>query len=143
MSLDIGFVTQSKYYTNQFNAAIFDGPLRIYFAQEQEGEALKIYFQLQECLTEKTLENKMATREKLRKLGKCIFIMLYPDAHSFQSVFAGEKGSLVHQYFGDDDLVGLQIPKSATELKTVTDYIFETLTKHIAAENNLPQAIQM
>src|SRR5687768_8337756 len=78
-------LTQSRFYSPAFNAAIFDGPLRIYFAQVQEPFALKIYFAAQSRMQE--LYAKI--REIFRKTGVSIFVMLYPSAETFQLSFDG------------------------------------------------------
>lgn len=38
---------RTEHYHPSLNSAVFDGPLRIYFAQSQESLALNFYFQLQ------------------------------------------------------------------------------------------------
>ncbi len=77
------FVTQSKFFSPVFNAAIFDGPIRIYFAQHQEAQALKVYFNLQERY--KTLREN--SRYKSQRRGGNIFIMLYPTIETFEICF--------------------------------------------------------
>ncbi len=88
----ITYVTQSKYFSPVFNAAIFDGPIRIYFAQYQEAQALKLYFNLQERFGEVRKQARGIFRER----GRNIFVMLYPN----EEVFDGA--------FGDDDAVGTE-----------------------------------
>ena len=43
---------QFPFYSPSLNAALFDGPIRIYFAQSQEADALEVYFKLQDQLSE-------------------------------------------------------------------------------------------
>lgn len=69
--------TQSRFYTPAFNAAIFDGLLKIYFAQMQEGQALHLYFYLQKQLENSSLAH--FTKEEPQLL-----IMIYPNEESFQ-----------------------------------------------------------
>lgn len=78
MNPALATLTQSKFYSPAFNAAIFDGPLRIYFAQYQESLALEIYFRIQQVI--KGLESN---RQKLKNLGSNIFVMLYPSVEVF------------------------------------------------------------
>jgi hypothetical protein len=77
------FFTQSRYYSPAFNAAIFDGPLRIYFAQYQESLALKIYFSVQTELQDKYAK----LRDLFRRSGLQIYVMMYPSNDSFQLSF--------------------------------------------------------
>ena len=83
MNENASLVTQSKFFSPVFNAAIFDGPIRIYFAQHQESQALKVYFNLQERY--KDLREK--SRYNLQKRGGNIFIMLYPSVETFEMCF--------------------------------------------------------
>jgi hypothetical protein len=50
MTVSIQDLMKTEHYHPSLNSAIFDGPLRIYFAQSQESLALKIYFQLQKVI---------------------------------------------------------------------------------------------
>src|SRR3989338_1668823 len=87
VSVEAPAVTQSKFFSPAFNAAIFDGPLRIYFAQYQEAAALKIYFHLQEQLNQCDGHLKTA----LKKLNSNTFVMLYPTSDIFMRSFDGEE----------------------------------------------------
>lgn len=100
-------VTQSKYFTPAFNAAIFDGPVRIYFAQYQEAEALKIYFLMQEKMNANRGEMKTALKSKSTN----VFIMLYPTGDVFSRSFETESESresrVVGHPFGRDFVIGV------------------------------------
>jgi len=76
-------LSQSKYYTPALNGAIFDGPFRIYFAQPQEEEALKIYFHLQNELSDLFEQAKDHFKENERN----IYVMLYPSSEVFERSF--------------------------------------------------------
>lgn len=111
MSETAMFVTQSQFFNTAFNAAIFDGPFRIYFAQYQEAHALKIYFGLQQ-LMRTGLEAQIL---KMKSEKKCIFIMLYPNEdtflHSFPvSLAAGASASpmICSERLGEDFVIGVQ-----------------------------------
>ena len=82
-SQPVTYVTQSRFFTPLFNAAIFDGPIRIYFAQAQESLAMKLYFNLQERYG----DLRQAAREIFRERGSNVFVMLYPDAATFEKSF--------------------------------------------------------
>src|SRR6476661_9159582 len=105
------FVTQSQFFNTAFNAAIFDGPFRIYFAQYQEAHALKIYFGLQQ-LMKSSLQDAVP---KLKSERKCVFVMLYPNEETFFKSFpvslsAGATASpmISSERLGDDFVVGVQ-----------------------------------
>lgn len=90
---------QSKYFITDFNSAIFDGPVRIYFAQDQESVALKIYFHVQ---------NRFAN--EIKKLKSPIngdpfslFILIYPTADSFSNCFGTAENMVVTEW--DNDIV--------------------------------------
>jgi len=79
----VTYVTQSKYFTPAFNAAIFDGPIRIYFAQYQEAQALKLYFNLQERFADIRKQARGIFKDRARN----IFVMLYPTEETFDLSF--------------------------------------------------------
>ena len=74
---------QSKFYSPAFDAAIFDGPIKIYFSQQQEGPALDLYFRIQKRLKE-TYEK---TKTMFDDTHKTLFVMLYPNSESFHHSF--------------------------------------------------------
>ncbi len=104
-------LVQSQFYSPVFNAAIFDGAFRIYFAQHQEPHALRIYFQLQQNL--KDFYN--IAKNSMRESGKYFFIMLYPDADTFEQAFQMKVHShFTYCFLGEDHLIGVKglIPDS-------------------------------
>lgn len=109
MRQPVSFLTQSKFYSPAFNAAIFDGPIRIYFAQYQESAALKLYFDIQEKLK----EAYQACRESFRQHGTHIFIMLYPTRDIYEMCFEKVERPFGFEKLGDDVIFGLCEPSSA------------------------------
>lgn len=114
------FVTQSKYFSPAFNAAIFDGPIRIYFAQYQEAQALKLYFNFQERFGEVRKQARGIFKER----GSTIFVMLYPNEETFELSFVGENEEganreIAQEQFGTDFVVGVRGP--------LEDEVFEKL----------------
>jgi len=79
----VTYVTQSRFFSPVFNAAIFDGPIRIYFAQFQEAQALKLYFNLQERFS----EVRKNARGLFKERGQNIFVMMYPNEDTFDLSF--------------------------------------------------------
>lgn len=75
--------TSSKYYHPSFNAAIFDGPVRIYFVQFHESFALNIYFSLQERFKDSLSYYK----EVAKKIDQTLLIMIYPTEDSYTKAF--------------------------------------------------------
>lgn len=80
--------TQSTFFSSVFNSAIFDGPVRIYFSQEQEALALNFYHQLREG--NKNLFNQI--NKLTHSWNSTVYIMIYPDKVSLQESFGGQKG---------------------------------------------------
>jgi hypothetical protein len=101
------YVTQSKFFSPAFNAAIFDGPIRIYFAQYQEAQALKIYFNLQARFQD--LRKNASGIFKDRKSN--IFVMLYPTEETFDLSFSGSTSTALE---GDSAADG-EIPTERTQ----------------------------
>lgn len=132
----VTYVTQSKFFSPAFNAAIFDGPIRIYFAQYQESQALKIYFSLQERFQ----EARKSARGIFKDRARNIFVMLYPTDETFHLSFtdsatsdadsavdvtqgagAWADRSIVRTRLGQDFVVGVRGPLDETELEHLYD----------------------
>src|SRR4051794_18760737 len=107
MAQSVIHLTQSRFYSPAFNAAVFDGPVRIYFAQHQEALALKVYFRLQQYLK----ETYSTFRKSFKQHGQTIFLMLYPTLESFENSFSKEMSlNVVAEKLGDDHVVGVRGP---------------------------------
>lgn len=108
----VSALTQSRYYSAAFNAAIFDGPVRIYFAQYQEALALKVYFRIQDRL--QGLEEETS---RGRRTAPNVFVMLYPTEEIFSNSFSPEqaKTKIVHERLADDFVVGVCGPLKEDE----------------------------
>lgn len=98
-------LTQSRYYSPAFNAAVFDGPIRIYFAQHQETLALRVYFRLQQHLK----DTYMAFRNSFKRHGQTVFLMLYPTLESFENSFTKETTvrGVIAERLGEDHIIGV------------------------------------
>ena len=129
-------ILQSKYFTPTFNTAIFDGPLRVYFAQAQEPEALKVYFSLQskvfqEDSTDKNTEELGAQvtqiRDNLPK-NSTLFVMIYPNKESFQQSFDQDSDFAVAK-MEQDCVIGVQGPISDKTRDDIIGYVKETYIK--------------
>jgi hypothetical protein len=95
---------QSRFFSPCFNTAIFDGPLRLYFAEHQEDEALKMYFSLQKHFAElkwSDLETETGNRN-----DKALFLMLYPTKETYDQTFTSNQ-SVAKEKLGESDVVGL------------------------------------
>ena len=109
------FVTESRFFSQEFNSAIIDGPLRIYFADRQESEALHVYFEVQQAL--------LVIGKKLSSFPNHhphLYLMMYPTRQSFINVFNWEEKSVFekfkeHLVLGLDCSDGLQNPKAVSE----------------------------
>jgi hypothetical protein len=110
-------VTHSRFFSSEFNTAIIDGPLRIYFADRQESDALQIYFNIQESLAESGIRLDSIPSETPQ-----MFLMLYPNKQTFIDVFDAEDG-IAWDQFGEHRVVGVQGPCEETTRKIVVDGI--------------------
>lgn len=119
MSATYSSLMSSRFFNPAFNSAIFDGPLRIYFAQFHESLALKVYFSLQQ-----KFPTMVALAKELHKQsGQNLLIMLYPSADSFQMSFEGERQFLVEDRLGEDTLIGINGPFEDEKLQHVLDRV--------------------
>lgn len=122
----VTYVTQSKFFSPAFNAAIFDGPIRIYFAQYQESQALKVYFNLQERFQ----DARKSARGIFKDRARNIFVMLYPTDETFDLSFSPDAApdltqgagawtgrSIIRTRLGQDFIVGVRGPLEETELE--------------------------
>lgn len=107
MAQSVIHLTQSRFYSPAFNAAVFDGPIRIYFAQHQEALALKVYFRLQQYL-----KDTYATfRKNFKQQGQTVFLMLYPTLESFENSFSDTiHGNVTSAKLGEDFVLGVRGP---------------------------------
>jgi hypothetical protein len=107
MAQSVIHLTQSRFYSPAFNAAVFDGPIRIYFAQHQETTALKVYFMLQQYLK----ETYSIFRKNFKQHGQTVFLMLYPTVESFENSFnKGILDNVITERLGEDHVVGVKGP---------------------------------
>ena len=117
---------QSKFFSPAFNSAIFDGPVRIYFAQFHEALALKIYFLIQQKLSAEVAHAK----ELSKAMGANILVMIYPTEESFLMSFENETGPaapLAVDKWHDDVVIGLRGPIEDDQL----DFLVSTLRENI------------
>lgn len=131
MRQTVSSLTQSRYYSPVFNAAVFDGPIRIYFSQSQESEALRVYFQLQEKLSDIYGEAK----RKIKESGRNIFIMLYPNQETFDLSFEeGSHGVVKSELLGNDYVLGVRGPVGELEFVRIQEGLFQILNSQLVPE---------
>lgn len=114
---------QSRFYNPAFNSAIFDGPIRIYFAQVHEPLALKIYFGLQQQYEEIMQVAKQAHKE----LGVSLCVLIYPNGEAFEMSFADQLGYIVKDQLGNDPILALRGPFEDGELPLVLRAVAQEL----------------
>jgi hypothetical protein len=108
-------VTNSRFFSQEFNTAIIDGPLRIYFADRQESEALHIYFEVQQAL-----ERAGQKLSAFPNDNPHLYLMMYPTRQSFINVFNWEDRAVYDRYqehlvLGMDCSEGVQNPLTLSE----------------------------
>jgi hypothetical protein len=97
-------INDSPYFAMEFNTAIIDGPLRIYFSDTQENEALQFYFEIQELLSYSGIK-----LNRIHCEGGNTFVMLYPHEESFTLAF-GNGGEPSLGRFGEHQIIGIKNP---------------------------------
>lgn len=129
---------QSKYFNPAFNSAIFDGPIRIYFAQAHEALALKIYFHLQQNHAAEIARAK----ELAKNIERTVLVMLYPSQDSFQNSFESQAFLEVEQLH-DDTVIGINGPFEDQKLDQVLASTLEAIQnwEKIPYENSEASAI--
>jgi hypothetical protein len=118
MAQSVIHLTQSRFYSPVFNAAVFDGPIRIYFAQHQEALALKVYYKLQQYLQ----DTYSAFRKNFKQHGQTIFLMLYPTQESFNDSFSNDL-AVAAEKLGDDHVLGVRGPLGEDEYEAVFERV--------------------
>ncbi|MDG0815889.1 hypothetical protein [Bdellovibrio svalbardensis] len=127
---------QSKYFNPAFNSAIFDGPVRIYFAQFHEALALKIYFMVQQKLTQELV----VAKERAKASGANIMVMIYPTAETFELSFDAEgaagsiKGPFEIEKWNEDVVIGLRGPIEDENLDLLVEALRLTMESWRPAE---------
>lgn len=99
---------QSKYFSSAFNSAIFDGPLRIYFAQFHESLALKLYFLIQQ----KWPQEFARAKDLSRSAHANVLVMIYPTEESFLASVDSEKAGppWIVEAWNEDAVIALRGP---------------------------------
>lgn len=117
---------QSKYFSPAFNSAIFDGPVRIYFAQFHEALALKLYFMIQQKLSKEIAQAKEISKAS----GANILVMIYPTIDSYGMSFEGHaEQSLAVEEWNDDMVIGTRGPIEDDQLEPLVELLRETILK--------------
>ena len=117
-------LTQSRYYSPVLNGAVFDGPIRIYFAQHQENLALKVYFRLQQYFN----SSYASFRKNVKDRGQTVFLMLYPTLESFENSFTKKAGQkIAAERLGEDHVLGISGPLEETQYEEIFETVKSTL----------------
>ena len=128
---------QTKYFSPAFNSAIFDGPVRIYFAQLHESFALKVYFLVQQKMMSASVQNQEVATEFKNQLVAAktnILIMVYASAESFGYSFTQSSSNVCWSYeqLQGDLVVGLERPLEDHELPAFIDDLKSKIQSHLA-----------
>ena len=134
---------QTQYFHPAFNSAIYDGPLRLYFAQFHESLALKLYFLAQQKLHGVWAEAK----EVSRKTGSTVLVLIYPSVEFFDQTFV--KAQHPHKRFAVDQfeqdlLLGVRGPFEDDELEPFLMVLENEMRKWIKShESTTASAIEL
>jgi hypothetical protein len=131
---NLSLLTQSKFYSPALNGAIFDGPIRIYFAQTQESMALKIYFSIMSRL--KTAGP--AVKACLDTLSETIFLIIYPSREGYEVSFPGDGGTrMITDRLGDDHIIGICGPLSENDFDVIYQAVLDILSRFVIPETTV------
>jgi hypothetical protein len=117
----------TRFYSPVFNTALFDGPLRIYFSQNYEALALKMYhlFQSEYIDTWNLLKtHSVQSKEHL-------FVMIYPEANDLQIVFENFGSEPQSQEWVEGMAVGVIQVQDDAEIKRQLEFISQTAKRWI------------
>ncbi len=129
MAASVSRLTQSQYFSPVFNTAVFDGPVRIYFAQKQEAYALEVYFKISSRL-------RSVFGESLNRKGPSVFVMIHPDEKTFLENFsdAGEK-SFSMRKLDRDHVIGVKGALSDEDLNSLIEEVVHIYEFSFPLEN--------
>jgi hypothetical protein len=105
------YITKTKYFSANFNTAIFSDPVRIYFSNEHESQALELYFKLQ------SRKNEWERFLRKRGVNNYFYILLYNDYKQFDKNFNGSSEAFVPEDLGEDFIVGIKAPMTASTVE--------------------------
>ncbi len=122
-------ITQTKFYSPALNAAIFDGPIKIYFSQAQENTALKLYFELNKKMQGMDFSENETSHPQ-------IYVILYPSSENFYNSFdkslsseESHKALIGYDQWEDYHVIGIRGP---IENECLGD-VYDTLSTILAS----------
>lgn len=134
MGISANQLMQSQYFLPVFNMAIFDGPFRLYFPQELEEEALRMYVELNEVLAGRVQPSWLG-----RWHSKSLIVLLYPDHETFSKAFENPS-TIAETIFMDAKIVGIAGPVCESQALTLITRRIEDLYHALSPE---PEAITL
>lgn len=131
MAASVSRLTQSQYFSPVFNTAVFDGPVRIYFAQKQEAYALEVYFKISSRL-------RSAFGDGLNRKGPSVFVMIHPEVEGFEESFACKDGDgFSLKRLDRDYVIGVNGTLNSSQLEGLISEVMEIYKKAEAQETEV------
>ncbi len=128
----------TRFYNPVFTTALFDGPIRIYFSQNYESAALKIYHLLQNQYPEQWKQLKTFTQVSKEH----VFLMMYPDKKDLNLIFAESDKNIINIQEWEEGLaIGFCQPADESELTVQLGLITKSIDSWI--ENNKTHEISL
>lgn len=127
----------TQYYSPVFNTALFDGPFRIYFSQNYESVALKIYHLMQsQDLNLWTQYKKWSEKTK-----KHAFILIYPVEQDLAIAFDGDvsaqqQGQLFIRQWDEGLILGAANPASDEQFYNLYQSVLHQLKTFMGTEKS-------
>ena len=133
MQTNFSALMKSQFFSPAFNSAIYDGPVRIYFAQFHESSALKLYFSLQERYAVELERAKTLGKQSQRQ----IYILLYPTPELFKECFECNE-AVDRALLQTDSVIGVQGPPEKVDHEMVVAQIRQALNEWQGASRPEP-----
>ena len=115
------YITKSKYFSQDFNAAIFSDPIRIYFSNSHEAQALELYFKLQ------SRKNQWEKFLRARGSDNYCYILLYGHQDQLVSRFNVPEKYFETGEMGEDFILGIGGPLTTDQIDELLDNLDQTM----------------
>ena len=99
--------------------------MRMYFSQQQEPDALRLYFRLQE------LVSRIDGLGGFEPTEPHLFVMLYPNEETFAQSFEGERAphKAALETLGNNLVVGLRGPVAEADVDQLLEQLEDELSR--------------
>lgn len=124
------YIVDSQFYSQSFNGAIFDGPIRLFFSQAQECYALELFHHL----THTYGDFQQDIRQLNKQFSRRVFLLMYPNlAEKCRRQPKGDKQKIfITPFKSTDYIIGFEsqtVNQNPILLKPYLDFICDNWSK--------------